>query len=141
SMLRRAPEEAVIPYCAANGISQIVWSPLAHGILTGKYTAGSPPPKNSRATDARMGGFFLKDFLKPAAATAIDGLSEIAAHEGLTMAQLALAWVLRLPNVASAIIGATRPEQVDENAGGAGKTLSPDTLAAIDSVLAPVIGG
>ena len=138
SMLRRGPEEAVIPYCARSGISQIVWSPLAQGVLTGKYQGGTP--KGSRATSQRMGGFFPKDYLKPKAAQAINGLAKIAADEGLTMAQLALAWVLRLPNVASAIIGATKPEQVDENAGAAGRDLSAETLAAIDSTLAPVIG-
>ena len=138
SMLRRGPEEAVIPYCASRGISQIVWSPLAQGVLTGKYLGGTPA--GSRATSQRMGGFFPKNYLKPKAAQAINGLAKIAADEGLTMAQLALAWVLRLPNVASAIIGATKPEQVDENAGAAGRDLSAETLAAIDSTLVPVIG-
>ena len=139
SMLQRGPEEAVIPHCANNGISQIVWSPLAQGILTGKYRSGDSPP-GSRATNQKMRVFFPKDYLKPSAAAAIDDLGNIAAAAGLTMAQLAIAWVLRLPNVASAIIGATRPEQVEENAGAAGKTLSDDTLAAVDAALAPIIG-
>ena len=129
----------MIPYCAANGISQIVWSPLAQGVLTGKYRSGEVPSQ-SRATDPQMGGFFPKDFLKPQATAAIDSLGDIAAAEGMTMAQLAIAWVLRLPNVASAIIGATRPEQVVENVGGSGQTLSDETLTTIDTALASIIG-
>jgi len=106
-------------------------------MLTGKYRDGIPD--DSGATSQRMGSFFPKDYLKPNAARAINGLTKISADAGLTMAQLALAWVLRLPNVASAIVGATRPEQVDENAAAAGNTLSDEMLAAIDSTLAPPI--
>ena len=140
SMVQRDIEEDVIAYCSANGIGQIVWSPLAQGVLTGKYRSGQVPPKGSRVTDPKMGSFFPKDFLKPKAAAAIDGLTEVAAAAGLTMAQLALAWVLRQPNVSSAIIGATRPEQVEENAGAAGIVLSDETLASIDTTLEPIIG-
>ncbi len=138
SMLRRGAEDAVIPYCVTTGVSQIVWSPLAQGVLTGKYAGGTPA--DSRAASRRMGSFFPKDYLKPTATQAINGLSKIAADTGLTMAQLALAWVLRLPNVASAIVGATRAEQIVENAAAAGRTLSDETLGAIDTALAPVIG-
>ncbi len=140
SLLERGPEAAVIPYCEKNGIGQIVFCPLAQGVLTGKYKPGQAPPADSRAKSRSMGGFFPNEYLKPAALTAIAGLRPIAAGLGLTMAQLALAWVLRLPSVASAIIGATKPEQVVENAGAAGRTIPPDALAAIERALAPVHG-
>jgi aryl-alcohol dehydrogenase-like predicted oxidoreductase len=138
SMLWRRPEPKVIPLCAANGISQIVWSPLAQGALTGKYTPGSSPPADSRAASETMGemmGYWTEDSVLEA----VQRLRPIAEGAGLSMAQLALAWVLRQPNVASAIIGASRPQQVDDNAAASGVTLSDDVVAAIDEVLAPVL--
>jgi aryl-alcohol dehydrogenase-like predicted oxidoreductase len=137
SMLWRGPEADVFPLCAENGISQIVWSPLAEGILTGKYQPGQPLPPGSRATSAEM-GTFIKDKLNDDTLEAVQRLRPIAESAGLTMVQLALAWILRRPEVASAIVGATRPEQVHANAAASGKTLSPDVLDAIDAALADV---
>jgi aryl-alcohol dehydrogenase-like predicted oxidoreductase len=137
SALWRAPEAEVIPLCAANGISQVVWSPLGQGVLTGKYLPGRPPPAGTRATSPEMSGFMGR-LLGDATLEAVQRLRPIADGAGLTMSQLALAWVLREENVASAIVGASRPEQVRENASAAGVTLSPDTLAAIDEALAGV---
>jgi aryl-alcohol dehydrogenase-like predicted oxidoreductase len=119
SMLWREPEDEVIPLCAANGISQIVWSPLAQGVLSGKYDPDQPPPAGSRATSDEMGGF-ISWLMKPEILRAVQQLKPLADEAGLTMPQFALAWVLREPNVASAIIGASRPEQVRENAGASG---------------------
>jgi aryl-alcohol dehydrogenase-like predicted oxidoreductase len=137
SMLWRGPEADVFPLCAENGISQIVWSPLAEGILTGKYQPGQPLPQGSRATSAEM-GTFIKDKLNDDTLEAVQRLRPIAESAGLTMVELALAWILRRPEVASAIIGATRPEQVHANAAASGKTLSPDVLDAIDAALGDV---
>jgi aryl-alcohol dehydrogenase-like predicted oxidoreductase len=134
SALWRGPEAELIPLCEANGISQIVWSPLAQGILTGKYRAGEAPPPGSRARSRSMGRF-IDDWLHPATLDAVERLHPIAEEAGLTMSQLALAWVLRQENVAAAIIGASRPEQVHENARAAGVKLSDDTLRAIDEAL------
>jgi 1-deoxyxylulose-5-phosphate synthase len=134
SMLWRAPEAEVIPLCERNGISQIVWSPLAQGVLTGKYRPGSPPPAGSRATSTSMNRF-IGELLNDRTREAVERLRPIADGAGLTMSQLALAWVLRQDNVAAAIIGATRPEQVHENASAAGVRLSADTLEAIDAAL------
>jgi aryl-alcohol dehydrogenase-like predicted oxidoreductase len=139
SMLWRAPEVEVFPQCAENGISQIVWSPLAQGLLTGKYRPGQAPPPDSRAAHSEMGiamGLVMND----KTLQAVDRLRPIADGAGLSMAELALAWVLRRPEVASAIVGASRPEQVRANANASGIELSPDTLAAIDEALgdAPV---
>ncbi|MSP51950.1 MAG: aldo/keto reductase [Alphaproteobacteria bacterium] len=139
SLLERGPEADVFPYCARNGIGQIVFCPLAQGVLTGKYKPGQPPPADSRAKSRSMGGFFPNEYLKPKAIAAIEGLRPIAAGIGLSMAQLALAWVLRLPGVSSAIIGATKPEQVADNAAAAGKTIPPEALAAIEHALGPVL--
>jgi aryl-alcohol dehydrogenase-like predicted oxidoreductase len=138
SMLWRAPESELIPLCEAEGISQIVWSPLAQGVLTGKYRPGEPPPPDSRAASESMGGF-IDRLIEPRVLDAVQLLEPIAEQAGLTMAQLALAWVLREQNVASAIIGASRPEQVQANASASGVKLSADTLAAIDDTLADVI--
>ena len=138
SMLWRRPESEVIPLCEREQISQIVWSPLAQGVLTGKYRPGEPPPSDSRASSESMGGFIGR-LLAPPVLQAVERLRPVAEQAGLTMAQLALAWVLRLPNVASAIIGASRPEQVHENAKASGVTLGDDTLAAIDAALADVV--
>jgi aryl-alcohol dehydrogenase-like predicted oxidoreductase len=137
SMLWRGPEADVFPLCAENGISQIVWSPLAEGILTGKYQPGQPLPQGSRATSAEM-GTFIKDKLNDDTLEAVQRLRPIAESAGLTMVELALAWILRRPEVASAIIGATRPEQVHANAAASGKTLSTDILDAIDAALGDV---
>jgi aryl-alcohol dehydrogenase-like predicted oxidoreductase len=134
SMLWRAPEAEVIPVCEREGISQIVWSPLAQGVLTGKYLPGQPPPADSRAASDSMSGF-IDQLIQPRVLDAVQRLGPVAQEAGLTMAQLALAWVLREPNVASAIVGASRPEQVHANASASGLTLSADTLAAIDEAL------
>jgi aryl-alcohol dehydrogenase-like predicted oxidoreductase len=137
SALWRAPEAEVIPLCERNGISQIVWSPLAQGVLTGKYRPGEAPPPDSRATSSAMNRF-IKQWLNDDMLAAVQRLRPVADEAGLTMSQLALAWVLRQPNVAAAIIGASRPAQVHENAAAAGIRLSDDTLAAIDEALDPV---
>jgi aryl-alcohol dehydrogenase-like predicted oxidoreductase len=138
SMLWRVPEAQVIPLSAREGISQIVWSPLAQGVLTGKYLPGEPPPSDSRAASESMSGFIDRLVERPVL-EAVQRLVPIAQEAGLTMVQMALAWVLREPNVASAIVGASRPEQVHANAAAAGVTLSADTLAAIDEALGDVV--
>jgi aryl-alcohol dehydrogenase-like predicted oxidoreductase len=134
SMIWRGPEHEVIPLCAAHGISQIVWSPLAQGVLTGKYKPGEPPPPGSRATSERM-NYFMDAVGDQVLLERVQRLRPVADRLGLTMAQLALAWVLREPNVASAIIGATRPEQVEDNVGAVGIELDEASLAEIDEVL------
>ncbi len=138
SMLWRAPEAEVIPLCTREEISQIVWSPLGQGVLTGKYLPGQPPPADSRAASEEMSGF-IGQLVQPRVLEAVQRLRPIADQAGLTMAQLALAWVLREPNVASAIVGASRPEQVHANASASGIVLSEDTLAAIDQALGDVV--
>ena len=135
SLLWRKPEAEVIPLCAANGISQIVFSPLAQGVLTGKYRPGQAPPADSRASSEQMGGFLRGELLSDGTLEAVQRLRPIADGDGLTLSQLALAWILREPNVASAIIGASRPEQVEDNAAAAGRRLSEDVLRAIDDAL------
>src|SRR3954452_3739913 len=134
SILHRVPEREVIPVCKENGISQIVWSPLAQGALTGKYKPGQPPPQGTRATSERMGRM-MGDWLGDDVLERVQRLVPIASRLGITMSQLALAWVLRVPDVASAIIGASRPEQVDENATASGVELDGETLAEIDRAL------
>jgi aryl-alcohol dehydrogenase-like predicted oxidoreductase len=134
SALWRAPEQEVFPLCARNGISQIVWSPLAQGVLTGKYRPGEAPPADSRAT-SRSINRFIDQWMKDETLEAVQRLRPVAEGAGLTMSQLALAWVLRRDEVAAAIIGATRPEQVHDNAAAADVRLSPDTLDAIDDAL------
>ena len=138
SLLWRLPERAVIPYCASHGISQIVWSPLGQGVLTGKYRTGEAHPADSRASSERM-GWAMKRFLTNEVIAAVDRLRPIAAGAGLTLSQLALAWVLREPNVAAAIVGVSRPEQLDDNAAASGVRLDEATLAAIDDALADVV--
>jgi aryl-alcohol dehydrogenase-like predicted oxidoreductase len=135
SALWRNPEESVFPKCHEHGIGQIVWSPLAQGILTGKYLPGQKPPADSRAASETMGGF-LTDRLDDRKLANVQKLKPIAAELGLSMSQLALAWVLRRPEVASAIIGASRPEQVEENAKASGVKLSAEALKRIDEALA-----
>jgi len=139
SMLWRKPEEEVIPLCAANGIGQIVWSPLGQGVLTGKYLPGQPPPENSRAASPEMNTFWGEDLKSEATLTAVQNLKPIAERLGITMAQLALAWVLREPNVSSAIVGASRPQQVDDNVAASGVIIPDQELEEIDKVLAPVL--
>jgi len=138
SMLWRVIEVEVVPACERLGIEQIVWSPIAQGVLTGKYRPGRPPPSGSRATD-QSGGAFISRWLRDDVLNAVADLEPIARDCGLSMAQLAVAWVLQNPNVASAIVGATRPEQVADNAGAAGVTLSADVMEAIDKALAGVV--
>ena len=137
SLLWRAPEKEVIPLSAANGISQIVWSPLAQGVLTGKYAPGRPPPADSRATSEAMGGF-ISWLLGDETLAAVEKLKPVAAEAGLSLAQFALAWVLREPNVASAIVGASRPEQLAENAAASGAEVDPALFARAEAIVAPV---
>jgi aryl-alcohol dehydrogenase-like predicted oxidoreductase len=139
SMLWRLPEKEVIPLCAANGIGQIVWSPLAQGVLTGKYLPGEPPPDDSRAASPEMNVFWGGDLRSDKVLSAVQELRPIAARLEISMAQLALAWVLREPNVSSAIVGASRPQQVDDNAAASGVIIPQDELDEIDKVLAPVL--
>ncbi len=134
SMLHRDPEREVFPLCKANGISQIVWSPLAQGALTGKYKPGAPLPEGSRATSRTM-GTMMSNWLEDDVLETVQRLVPVAERLGLTMAQLALAWVLREENVASAIVGASRPEQVRDNASASGIELDTETLAEIDRIL------
>ena len=134
SMLWRQPEDEVFPICEQEGIGNIAWSPLAQGILTGKYQPGSPPPEGSRAADPSMGAW-MRQWRHDEVLAAVQRLVPIAGQAGLTMAQMALAWVLRLPVVSSAIIGASRPEQVAENAAASGVKLDDDVLKAIDDAL------
>jgi aryl-alcohol dehydrogenase-like predicted oxidoreductase len=120
SLLHRQPEQAVIPLCARAGISQIVWSPLGQGVLTGKYLPQTTLPGDSRAANSSMNGTFRKQWLDPKVLEAVQALKPLAAQVNLTLSQFALAWVLRQPNVASAITGASRPDQVDENVHASG---------------------
>ena len=135
SLLWRHPEAEVFPLCDREGIGQIVWSPLRQGLLTGKYRPGEAPPADSRAASQSMSAF-LSDKLEPAVLARVQLLAPIAAELGLTVAQLALAWVLRRPEVTSAIIGATRPAQVKENAAASGVKLGPEAVERIESALA-----
>ncbi|HEX8572303.1 MAG TPA: aldo/keto reductase family protein [Allosphingosinicella sp.] len=135
SLLWREPEAELFPLCASNGISQIVWSPLAQGVLTGKYRPGAPPPADSRATSEEMGGF-ISWLLSDSTLEAVERLRPIAAEAGLSLAQFALAWVLREPNVASAIVGASRPEQLAENAAASGAEVDPGLFARAGSIAA-----
>ena len=138
-MLWHKPEAEVFPLCAANGITQIVWSPLAQGVLTGKYKPGVAPPSDSRAANEQMNGFMGDNLYSDRILTAVQNLKPIAERLNLSMAQLALAWVLRDARVSSTIIGASRPEQVADNAAASGVRLSDDVLREIDDVLAPVL--
>jgi len=131
SLLQRRIEAEVIPLCETEGISQVVWSPLAQGALTGKYRPGEAPPEGTRATSSSMGQFVGR-FLRDDVLEAVQRLGAIADRLGLTTAQLALAWILRHPNVAAAIVGASRPEQVVENAAASGVELDAETLAEIE---------
>jgi aryl-alcohol dehydrogenase-like predicted oxidoreductase len=134
SILHRGPERYVFPLCEREGIGNIVWSPLAQGILTGKYRPGSPPPAGSRAADPTVGHWMSK-WRRDDVLEGVQRLVPVAEEAGLTLPQLALAWVLRQPVVSSAIVGASRPEQVVANAAAAGASLGPDVLAAVDQAL------
>ena len=140
SLLWREPEEKVIPLCAANGISQIVWSPLGQGVLSGKYDPDSPPPRDSRAASEEMGGF-MDRMMKPEVLRAVQRLRPIAEEAGLTLPQFALAWVLREPNVASAIIGASRPEQVQENAAASGVVIDTELFVRAEAIIDEAMSG
>ena len=138
SLLWREPEAEVIPVSAANGISQIVWSPLAQGVLTGKYSPDAPPPAGSRATSDEMGGYMTRLLDRPVL-EAVQRLKPIADEAGLSMTQFALAWVLREPNVAAAIIGASRPEQVVENAAASRATVDPELFGRAEGIIASAL--
>ncbi|QFU87642.1 aldo/keto reductase family protein [Amycolatopsis sp. YIM 10] len=137
--LWRVIEAQVIPASEREGLSQIVWSPIAQGVLTGKYKPGQPLPEGSRATDEKGGANFVQRYLNDDVLTRVQKLEPLAAEAGLSLAQLAVAWVLQNPNVASAIIGASRPEQVHENVKAAGVKLDADLLTKIDDILDGVI--
>jgi len=137
SMLWQAPEAEVFPLTAANGISQIVWSPLAQGLLTGKYRPGEAPPADSRAASDSM-STFMDRLLTEENLAAVERLRPVAEEAGMSLVELALAWVLRRGEVAAAIVGASRPEQVHANAAASGKELSADLVAAIDEALGDV---
>ncbi|GAA4095177.1 aldo/keto reductase family protein [Nocardioides kongjuensis] len=139
SMLWRVIEAEVVPTCEELGIGQIVWSPIAQGVLTGKYRPGQPPPAGSRATDEKGGANDISRWLRDDVLERVQLLQPIADEAGLSLAQLAVAWVLHNPNVSAAIIGASRPDQVTENVKAAGVTLDADMLAAIDRALDGVV--
>jgi Predicted oxidoreductases (related to aryl-alcohol dehydrogenases) len=139
SMLWRVIEGKVVPASEELGISQIVWSPMAQGVLSGKYLPGQPAPEGSRATDEKSGANFIKRFLRDEVLEAVQRLKPIAEQAGLTMPQLAIAWVLQNPNVAAALVGASRPEQLADTVKASGVTLDADTLAAIDTALAGAV--
>ncbi|MEV0397936.1 aldo/keto reductase family protein [Polymorphospora rubra] len=139
SMLWRVIEAEVVPTSEELGVGQIVWSPIAQGVLTGKYQPGQPPPAGSRATDEKSGSGFIARFMTDEVLTTVQRLRPLADEAGLSMAQLAVAWVLQNPNVSSAIIGASRPEQVVDNVKAAGVKLDADLLKAIDDVLGSIV--
>ena len=139
SALWRVIEKEVDPICRTNGIGHIVWSPIAQGVLTGKYHPGQKAPAGSRATDKKGGAGMIDRWLRDDVLTAVQNLQPIAVAEGLTMGQLAIAWVLQNSNVSSAIIGATKPAQIKENVKASGVKLSNETLKSIDKVLNGVI--
>jgi len=138
SMLWRVIEAEVIPACERLGMGQIVWSPMAQGVLSGKYQPGQPPPPGSRAT-SEAGATFIAKFMTDEVLTRVQKLKPIAVEAGLSTAQLAIAWVLQNKNVSAAIIGATRPEQVRENVKASGVTLDASIMKRIDDALGPVV--
>jgi 1-deoxyxylulose-5-phosphate synthase len=138
SLLHRDPERALIPLAMRSDISQIVWSPLAQGVLTGKYAPGGDLPRDSRAADDTINGFLNQAWLRPAVLEAVRALRPLAAEAGLTLAQFALAWVLRQPNVASAITGASQPDQVDENAAASGTAVASELFENAERIMAGV---
>jgi aryl-alcohol dehydrogenase-like predicted oxidoreductase len=139
NMIWRIIESEVVPASLDAGLGQIVWSPIAQGVLTGKYLPGQPPPSGSRATDEKGGADFVKRYLNDDVLTRVQRLKPLADAAGLSLSQLAVAWVLQNPAVSSAIIGATRPEQVTENVAASGVKLDADLLTAIDDVLGTVV--
>ena len=139
SMLWRVIEAEVVPTSEELGIGQIVWSPIAQGVLTGKYLPGQPAPEGSRATDDKGGANMIKRWLQDDVLERVQQLKPIADEAGLTLAQLAVAWVLQNDNVSAAIIGASRPEQVSDNVKASGIVLEPATMKAIDDVVGPVV--
>jgi voltage-dependent potassium channel beta subunit len=132
SLLRRGIEREVLPVCEREGVGQIVWSPLAQGVLTGKY-GGGRRPEGSRAAD-RQRNRFMSDFLAPEVLERVEALRPVAGELGLSLAQLALAWCLRRPGVASVIVGATRPEQLEEDLAASGRALPPEALERIEGI-------
>jgi aryl-alcohol dehydrogenase-like predicted oxidoreductase len=138
NMIWRSPEAELIPFCEEHGISQIVWSPLGQGVLTGKYKPGEPPPEDSRMASDAM-NWAMDSYRSDELFEAVQKLIPIADQAGIGIVQMAIAWILRQENVASAIIGASRPEQVHQNAEASGVKLSQDTLDAIDEALDGVI--
>lgn len=138
SMLHRVIEEKVIPTSEDLGISQIVWSPMAQGVLSGKYLPGEPVPAGSRATDTKSGANFIKKFLSDKTLTAVQKLRPLADQVGLTMPQLAIAWVLQNPNVSAALVGASRPEQLEDTVKASGVQLPAEIMTQIDQILGPV---
>ena len=139
SMLWRVIEQEVIPASQDAGMSQIVWSPMAQGVLSGKYLPGQPPPAGSRATDELSGKNFIARWMNDDVLNRVQQLKPIAEKAGISMAAMSIAWTLQNKNVASAIVGATRPEQLDDNVKAAGVVLDADTLKAIDKVLDGVV--
>lgn len=135
SLLYRRPEAEVIPLCAQNGVSQIVWSPLAQGVLSGKYRPGAKPPSDSRATSDSMGQM-MQNWLRPEVLEAVQKLKPLAEEAGCSLSQFSLAWVLREPNVASAIVGASRPDQLDENAAASGLVIDPALFEKAEAIAA-----
>jgi aryl-alcohol dehydrogenase-like predicted oxidoreductase len=138
NMIWRVIESEIVPLCEKEGIGQIVWSPIAQGVLTGKYRPGQAPPEGTRATDPTGSGF-IRNYLNDELLTRVEQLGAVAAEAGLSLPQLAVAWALQNPNVSAAIIGATRPEQVRENVKAAGVVLDQAVMRRIDQILGPVI--
>jgi aryl-alcohol dehydrogenase-like predicted oxidoreductase len=138
SALWRVIEEKVVPTSEELGISQIVWSPMAQGVLSGKYLPGQPVPDGSRATDDKSGANVIKRFLRDDVLEAVQRLKPVAEQAGLTLPQLAIAWVLQNPNVSAALVGASRPEQLDDTVKASGVTLESDVMTAIDEALSGV---
>jgi aryl-alcohol dehydrogenase-like predicted oxidoreductase len=138
SLLYRRIEKKVVPISTVSGISQIVWSPIAQGVLSGKYLPGAKIPDHTRASSDAMGGF-IKSWLETPVLEAVQKLKPLAQEAGCTLTQFALAWVLREPNVASAIVGASRPEQLDENAGASGLKIDPALFAKAEAIVEGVV--
>ncbi len=137
SLLWRRPEQKVIPVCKGHDVSQIVWSPIAQGVLSGKYLPGTKLPEDSRATSDSMGGA-IKGWMRPQVLEAVQQLKPLAKAADCTLSQFVLAWVLREPNVASAIVGASRPGQLDENAAASGLTIDPALFAKAEAIVAAI---
>ena len=138
NMIQRHIERRVMPLCEVEGVGQVVFSPLAQGVLTGKYRPGEAPAEGTRAANPEQ-SVFMRELMNERVLSAVEGLEEVASDLGLSMSQLALAWVLRRENVSSAIVGASRPEQVEDNAAASGVELPPEALGRIDAVLRDVI--